>query len=130
MASPMRSFKSRAIRSDSARWVRATPACRHPPRHSRDRARYQDGFKAHVSFEPETGLFTAVALTGGEGNGPGNYEAAVAAGLLAGGVVFGIAQGSSRCCPPVAAIQPTFRLVGKLAGQTVIRGAWPSLATS
>jgi hypothetical protein len=48
----------------------------------KNRTRYQDGFKAHVSFEPETGLFTAVALTGG--SGPGNHEAAVAAGLLAG----------------------------------------------
>jgi hypothetical protein len=34
-----------------------------------------------VSFEPETGLFTAVALT--RGSGAGNHEAAVAAGLLA-----------------------------------------------
>ena len=48
----------------------------------KNRTRYQDGFKAHVSFEPETGLFTAVALTGG--SGPGNHEAAVASGLLAG----------------------------------------------
>jgi hypothetical protein len=36
-----------------------------------------------VSFEPETGLFTAVALT--RGSGAGNHEAAVAGGLLAGG---------------------------------------------
>src|SRR5262249_58977246 len=43
--------------------------------------RHQDGFKGHVSFEPETGLFTAVALTGG--SGAANHEAAVAAGLLA-----------------------------------------------
>jgi Transposase DDE domain len=35
-----------------------------------------------VSFEPESGLFTAVALT--RGSGAGNHEAAVAAGLLAG----------------------------------------------
>jgi len=47
----------------------------------KNRTRYQDGFKAHVSFEPETGLFTAVALTGG--SGPGSHEAAVASGLLA-----------------------------------------------
>jgi hypothetical protein len=48
----------------------------------KNRTRHQDGFKGHVSFEPETGLFTAVALTGGTGTG--NHEAAVAARLLAG----------------------------------------------
>jgi Transposase DDE domain/Transposase domain (DUF772) len=48
----------------------------------KNRTRHQDGFKGHVSFEPETGLFTAVALTGG--SGVGNHEATVAAGLLAG----------------------------------------------
>ena len=46
----------------------------------KNRTRHQDGFKAHVSFEPETGLFTAVALTGG--SGAGNHEAAVASDLL------------------------------------------------
>ena len=35
----------------------------------KNRTRHQDGFKAHVSFEPETGLFTAVELTGGSGDG-------------------------------------------------------------
>jgi Transposase DDE domain/Transposase domain (DUF772) len=48
----------------------------------KNRTRQQDGFKAHVSFEPETGLFTAVELTGG--SGAGNHEATVAARLLAG----------------------------------------------
>ena len=48
----------------------------------KNRTRHQDGFKGHVSFEPEAGLFTAVALTGG--SGPANHEAAVAASLLAG----------------------------------------------
>jgi IS5 family transposase len=48
----------------------------------KNRTRHQEGFKGHVSFEPEAGLFTAVALTGGSGTG--NHEAAVAAGLLAG----------------------------------------------
>ncbi|MBT2393390.1 IS1182 family transposase [Streptomyces sp. ISL-1] len=48
----------------------------------KNRTRHQDGFKGHASFEPETGLFTAVALTGGYG--PGNHEAAVAACLLDG----------------------------------------------
>jgi IS5 family transposase len=47
----------------------------------KNRTRHQDGFKGHVSFEPEAGLFTAVALTGG--SGAANHEAAVAAGLLA-----------------------------------------------
>jgi IS5 family transposase len=47
----------------------------------KNRTRHQEGFKGHVSFEPETGLFTAVALTGG--SGAGNHEATVAAGLLA-----------------------------------------------
>jgi IS5 family transposase len=48
----------------------------------KNRTRHQDGFKAHVSFEPETGLFTAVELAGG--SGAGNHEAAVAVRLLAG----------------------------------------------
>jgi len=48
----------------------------------KNRTRHQDGFKGHVSFEPEAGLFTAVELTGG--SGAGNHEATVAAGLLAG----------------------------------------------
>jgi len=48
----------------------------------KNRARYQDGFKAHVAFEPEVGLFTAVELTGG--SGPGSHDAAVAVRLLAG----------------------------------------------
>jgi hypothetical protein len=47
----------------------------------KNRTRHQDGFKAHVSFEPEAGLFTAVTLTGG--SGAANHEAAVAPGLLA-----------------------------------------------
>ena len=52
-------------------------------RHVRkNRTRRQDGFKAHVSFEPEAGLFTAVELAGG--SGAGNHEAAVAVRLLAG----------------------------------------------
>jgi hypothetical protein len=48
----------------------------------KNRARHQDGFKAHASFEPETGLFTAVALTGGSGDS--SHDAAVAVRLLAG----------------------------------------------
>ncbi|WP_406470572.1 IS1182 family transposase [Streptomyces sp. NBC_01615] len=47
----------------------------------KNRTRHQEGFKGHVSIEPETGLFTAVALTGG--SGASNHEAAVAADLLA-----------------------------------------------
>lgn len=48
----------------------------------KNRTRHQEGFKGHVSFEPETGLFTAVALTGG--SGAGNHEAVIASGLLDG----------------------------------------------
>jgi hypothetical protein len=43
---------------------------------------YRAGFKGHVCFEPETGLFTAVAMT--PGCGPQFHEAVVAADLLAG----------------------------------------------
>jgi IS5 family transposase len=48
----------------------------------KSRTRHQDGFKAHVSFEPETGLFTAVELTAGSGTA--GHEAVAAARLLAG----------------------------------------------
>jgi hypothetical protein len=52
-------------------------------RHIRkNRTRHQDGFKAHVSFEPGAGLFTAAGLTGG--SGAAGHEAAVAVRLLAG----------------------------------------------
>ncbi|MCX4515824.1 IS1182 family transposase [Streptomyces sp. NBC_01619] len=47
----------------------------------KNRSRHQDGFKGHGSFEPETGLFTAVALTSGYGSD--NHEAVVACDLLA-----------------------------------------------
>jgi IS5 family transposase len=46
----------------------------------KNRTRHQDGFRGHVSFEPEAGLFTAVTLT--RGSGTANHEAAVAGGLL------------------------------------------------
>jgi hypothetical protein len=48
----------------------------------KNRTRHQEGFKAHVAFEPEAGLFTAVELTGG--SGAAGHEATVAASLLAG----------------------------------------------
>jgi IS5 family transposase len=48
----------------------------------KNRTRHQEGFKAHVSFEPEAGLFTAVELTGG--SGADSHEAAAAARLLDG----------------------------------------------
>ncbi|WP_078912621.1 IS1182 family transposase [Streptomyces sp. NRRL S-646] len=54
------------------------PASRHI---HKNRTHHQDGFKGHASFEPETGLFTAVALIGG--GGADHHEAAVAAQLLA-----------------------------------------------
>jgi len=47
----------------------------------KNRTRHQEGFRAHVAFEPEDGLFTEVALTAG--SGAGNHEAAVARDLLA-----------------------------------------------
>ncbi|MFF2964127.1 IS1182 family transposase [Streptomyces sp. NPDC057963] len=45
------------------------------------RSHRQDGFKAHLAVEPETGLYTAVALT--PGAGPEHHEAAVGLDLLA-----------------------------------------------
>lgn len=47
----------------------------------KNRSRHQEGFRAHVAFEPEEGLFTEVALTAG--SGARNHEAAVAPDLLA-----------------------------------------------
>lgn len=44
-------------------------------------ARRQDGFKAHVVIEPETGLSTAVALT--KAAGPANSDSAIGVQLLA-----------------------------------------------
>jgi hypothetical protein len=42
----------------------------------------QDGFKGHVAVEPETGLFTAIALA--KAAGEDNHEAVIALDLLAG----------------------------------------------
>jgi IS5 family transposase len=68
-----------ARRTAPGRLVSVTdPDARHV---HKNRTRRQDGFKARVSFEPETGLFTAVELTGG--SGAGNHEASVAVRLLA-----------------------------------------------
>jgi IS5 family transposase len=44
--------------------------------------RRQDGFKAHVAVEPDTGIITDCALT--KANGPANNEATVGLQLLAG----------------------------------------------
>jgi hypothetical protein len=46
----------------------------------KSRERRQDGFKAHVVVEPDTGLTTAAALT--KASGPENSDAAVGAALL------------------------------------------------
>lgn len=46
------------------------------------RTHQQDGYKAHLAIEPETALYTAVALT--PGVGPEHHEAAVGVDLLAG----------------------------------------------
>ncbi len=45
------------------------------------RSHQQDGYKAHLAVEPETGLYTAVALR--PGAGPEHHEAAVGLELLA-----------------------------------------------
>ncbi|MBB4938496.1 transposase [Streptosporangium album] len=47
----------------------------------KSRTQYQDGYKAHLAVEPETGLFTDVALR--PGTGAAHHEAAVATDLLA-----------------------------------------------
>jgi IS5 family transposase len=44
--------------------------------------RRQDGFKAHVVVEPDTGIITECALT--KASGPGTHDAAVGADLLTG----------------------------------------------
>ena len=44
--------------------------------------RRQDGFKAHLAVEPDTGIITDCALT--KATGAGNHEAAVGLELLAG----------------------------------------------
>ena len=43
--------------------------------------RRQDGFKAHIAVEPDTGIITDCALT--KASGPDNHEAVVGLGLLA-----------------------------------------------
>jgi transposase len=45
------------------------------------RSHHQDGFKAHVAVEPETGIFTAGRLT--RASGPGTSDAALVSDLLA-----------------------------------------------
>ncbi|GAA3375670.1 hypothetical protein GCM10020367_44370 [Streptomyces sannanensis] len=45
------------------------------------RTHQQDGYKAHLAIEPETGLYTAVALR--PGSGPEHHEATVGLDLLA-----------------------------------------------
>jgi hypothetical protein len=44
------------------------------------RSHKQDGYKAHLAVEPETGIYTAVAIR--PGSGPQHHEAAVALDLL------------------------------------------------
>lgn len=53
------------------------PEARHA---HKTQARRQDGFKAHIVIEPDTGIITAAALT--KASGPGNGDAAVGAELL------------------------------------------------
>ena len=83
-----------ARRTAADRMVSVTgPDARHI---HKNRTRHQDGFKAHVAFEPEAGLFTAVELAGG--SGAGSHEAAVAVRLLAGER----SRRPSRAIPPTA----------------------------
>ncbi len=44
------------------------------------RERRQDGFKAHVVIEPDTGLITDTAMT--KANGPDNSDATIGAALI------------------------------------------------
>jgi hypothetical protein len=53
------------------------PEARHA---HKTRERHQDGFKAHIVVEPDTGLTTAVKLS--KTNGPENSDANVGAGLV------------------------------------------------
>ena len=53
------------------------PEARHA---HKTQSRQQDGFKAHVVIEPDTGLFTATELT--KTSGADNSDAAVGARLL------------------------------------------------
>ena len=54
------------------------------------RERRQDGFKAHVVVEPDTGLTTVCALT--KTNGPDNSDAAVGAELVVADPTIGVAD--------------------------------------
>jgi hypothetical protein len=54
------------------------------------RERRQDGFKAHVVVEPDTGLTTVCELT--KTNGPGNSDANVGAGLVVADPTIGEGQ--------------------------------------
>ena len=55
------------------------PEARHA---HKSRTNHQDGFKAHVAVEPETGLFTAGRLT--KATGPDCSDGALVGDLLAG----------------------------------------------
>lgn len=57
------------------------------------RERRQDGFKAHVVVEPDTGLTTAVALT--KAAGPDNSDAAVGADLIEADATLGTGQATA-----------------------------------
>ncbi|MFI9433264.1 transposase [Streptosporangium sp. NPDC052375] len=48
----------------------------------KNRTQRQDGYKAHLAVEPESGIYTAVALR--PGTGADHHEAAVAEQLLNG----------------------------------------------
>lgn len=74
----------------------ADPESRHV---HKTRSHQQDGYKAHLAIEPETGLFTAVALR--PGAGAEHHEAAVGLDLLA--------EKNSRCTPSATPPTPPVR---------------------
>jgi len=64
------------------------------------RERRQDGFKAHIVIEPETGLTTAVRVT--KASGPENSDAAVGADLITGDTTLDPSRRSTANAPDAA----------------------------
>jgi IS5 family transposase len=87
----------------------------------KSRERRQDGFKAHVVVEPDTGLITNTALT--KATGPANSDATVGIALLAGD--------PSRQAEPVEVLADSAYATGDAlaalegAGHTAVIKPWP-----
>jgi hypothetical protein len=94
------------------------PEARHA---HKTQARRQDGFKAHIVIEPDTGIITASALT--KASGPGNGDAAVGAELLGKDTTIGAA--------PVEVLADSAYGTGDMlaavaaAGHTPVIKPWP-----